>query len=294
MGQKKELNTVQASGKLYKCAPLPFQGQKRYFVTPFAKILKEYAENHKVELIIDLFGGSGLLAHTAKSVLPSCRVIYNDFDNYHIRLLNIQKTNMLLNDIRSILSDVPRESRLVSDLRSKVLQRIEKEARTGYVDYITISSSLLFSGKYATTLEELSKESFYNVIKKTDYDINAGDYLAGLEIYKCDYLQLFEKYKDIPGVIFLVDPPYLSTDTSSYNSDKYWKLKDYLDVLKVLKDTKYIYFTSDKSSLVELCDWLAENLNMINPFSGASLEVHTNNINQTAKYRDMMLYKLCA
>ena len=293
MGEKKELSTVNAADRVYKCAPLPFQGQKRYFATPFAEVLQDYVRNNKVELIVDLFGGSGLLAHTAKRVVPGCRVIYNDFDDYHVRLLNIQKTNRLLSDIRAIIGDLKRGDRLVPDLRSNVLQRIGQEAKTGYVDYITISSSLLFSGKYATTFEELSKESFYNVVKKSDYDVESGDYLAGLEIYRCDYMQLFEKYKDVQGVIFLVDPPYLSTDTSTYSSDKYWRLKDYLNVLNVLKGTKYIYFTSEKSSIVELCDWLENNLEMNNPFAGATLKVHVNKINQQAKYKDMMLYNLC-
>lgn len=294
MEKKKNLKSVQASSKIYKSAPLPFQGQKRYFVAPFSEVLREYDKIYKAELIIDLFGGSGLLAHTAKSVLPGCRVVFNDYDDYHIRLLNIQKTNLLLSDIRAILKDCKREERICTATRSLVLDRIVKEAKTGYVDYITLSGSLLFSGNYATTLDELSKQTFYNVIKKADYEVNPGDYLAGLEIYKCDYLELFNKFKDVPGVVFLVDPPYLSTDTSTYGSDKYWKLKDYLNVLKVLKDTNFIYFTSEKSSIVELCEWMEENMELRNPFSGADLKIHTNRVSRNAKYNDMMLYKFCA
>ncbi|MDH6357253.1 DNA adenine methylase [Parabacteroides sp. PF5-9] len=294
MGTVKNLETVQASGKVYKSAPLPFQGQKRYFVAPFAEVLREYGKSHKVELIIDLFGGSGLLAHIAKSTLPYCRVIYNDYDDYHVRLLNIQKTNLLLSDIRGILTGCTPEARLAAEEKTKVLQRVEKEAKTGYVDYITLCGSLLFSGNYVTTFAELEKQALYNNVKKADYDVNPGDYLAGLEIYKTDYLELFDKFKDVPGVVLLVDPPYLSTGTKTYRSNKYWKLKDYLNVLRVLKDSKYVYFTSDKSSLIELCEWLEENMELKSPFSGAKLEIHTNNINWNAKYSDMMLYKLSA
>ena len=47
-----------------------------------------------------------------------------------------------------------------------------------------------------------------------------------------DYKELFNRYKDTPGVVFLVDPPYLSTDVGTYNMS--WRMSDYLDVLNVL------------------------------------------------------------
>jgi len=278
----------------YTHAPLPFQGQKRYFAASFAAIMSEYGQTAEPKIIVDLFGGSGLLAHKAKRALPDCRVIYNDYDDFHIRLLNIQKTNRLLSDIRAILSNSKRDVKICPTERALVLQRVEKESKTGYVDYITISSGILFSGNYALSFEELAKSTLYNTVRMTDYEIDPGDYLEGLEIYKCDYMQLYNKYKDVPGVVFLVDPPYLSTDTKTYGSDKYWKLKDYLNVLKVLQGTNYVYFTSEKSSLIELCEWFEENAGLNNPFNGATLKTRTNGISKSAKYTDMMLYRLSA
>ena len=38
----------------------------------------------------------------------------------------------------------------------------------------------------------------------------------------------------------------------------YWKLKDYLDVLTILNGHNFIFFTSNKSSLVELLEWIQE------------------------------------
>ena len=38
---------------------------------------------HIVDIVIDLFGGSGLLAHTIKRERPELKVIYNDYDNYY-------------------------------------------------------------------------------------------------------------------------------------------------------------------------------------------------------------------
>jgi site-specific DNA-adenine methylase len=82
-------------------------------------------------------------------------------------------------------------------------------------------------------------------------DYNADGYLDGLVIESSDYKDIFRKYKDVSNVVFLVDPPYLCTEVGTYNMS--WSLADYLDVLTVLCGTSYIYFTSDKSSILELC-----------------------------------------
>jgi len=59
--------------------PLPFQGQKRNFLTQFSELINELPDD---STIVDLFGGSGLLSHTAKQLKPTTKVVYNDFDNY--------------------------------------------------------------------------------------------------------------------------------------------------------------------------------------------------------------------
>ncbi|MDU1906412.1 MAG: DNA adenine methylase [Dysgonomonas sp.] len=279
------------SEKIYKTAPLPFQGQKRRFISTFASTLRELKQEKDVKIIIDLFGGSGLLSHTAKKIFPECRIIYNDFDDYSGRLRNVHRTNKLLSDIRAILGNYPKDKRIELEYKNKIIARIEKEEQSGCVDYITLSSSLLFSAKYVVCMDDLKNETFYNNVKASDYDFNPNEYLEGLEIISCDYKVLYEKYKDIPGVLFLVDPPYLSTDTSTYHSNKYWKLKDYLDVLNVLIGTNYIFFTSNKSSLVDLCEWFANNKHIGNPFEGSVLNTQNVTLNKTASYTDMMLFK---
>lgn len=278
---------------MFKTAPLPFQGQKRKFAGGYATALQDLSKKQDVKVIVDLFGGSGLLAHISKYIVPDAKVIYNDFDNYSKRLYNIDKTNKLLADIRLLLVDTPRDKRRVDDTtKAQIMERIAQDNTQGYVDYITLSASLMFSGKYATSLEEFEKEHFYNKIKVGDYDFNPSDYLDGLEVVRVDYKELYQQYKDIEGVLFVVDPPYLSTDTSTYNSDKYWRLRDYLDVLNVLVDTNYFFFTSNKSSLIELCEWLEHNKKYFsNPFERSVLNIQNVTINKTASYQDMMLYR---
>ena len=270
--------------KEYTSAPLPFQGQKKGFVNAFKTVLADCPEDIT---IVDLFGGSGLLSHTAKSVKPHARVVYNDYDDYQLRLDSIENTNAILRDIREMAREVPRERRIPQAVKDKIIKRISRE--TGYVDYITLSSSLLFSMEYSTSIEGLRSEAMYNKVRLTDYPMPEG-YLAGVEIVHKDYRDLFEEHKKTDNVIFIVDPPYLSTDTSSYKVPG-WSLSQYLNVLQVIKDTSFVYFTSDKSDIVELCAWIGNN-GGDNPFSGAQKITRKVQMNVSSTYTDIMLYKL--
>lgn len=270
--------------KIFTTAPLPFMGQKRKFLKQFKPALEGFSPT---ATYVDLFGGSGLLSHTVKSIYPDAKVIYNDFDNYQERLKNINKTNQLIGDLRLILKDSLKDRRIEGIVRDQVIARIRTEENNGYVDYITLSSSVLFSMKYALSFDKMEKETLYNCVRQSDYD--ATGYLDGLEVVSQCYKELFAKYKDLPNIVFLVDPPYLSTDAGTYKS--YWKLRDYLDVLQVLDGTNYFYFTSNKSSIIELCEWIETKTPMSNPFTGATTATMNATINFNASYTDIMLYK---
>lgn len=232
----------------YNQAPLPFQGQKRKFVKLFAEKIETLPDD---TIFVDLFGGSGLLSRAAKDTKPMCRVIYNDYDDYHLRIANIANTNKLIAEIRGITGSMPRFQRLSSDIKEKILTVIAKhEQDVGYVDYITISSSIMFSSKYVLSLDGLRKESFYNSVKKQDYD-RASSYLDGLEICKCDYMRLFDEFK---------------------NNEK-------------------AFFTSEKSSLVELLEWLEDKFSYNNPLKKANEYRIRTTVNGTAGYEDIMLLK---
>ncbi|WP_370408950.1 hypothetical protein [Tenacibaculum dicentrarchi] len=140
---------------------------------------------------------------------------------------------------------------------------------------------------YVQSLAKLKKQPFYNSVRKSDFD--TSNYLDGVEIVTADYKELFAKYRDCKNVVFLVDPPYLSTDCKTYKN--YWKLADYLDVLKVLKDTNYFYFTSNKSSIVELCEWIETNTASQNPFNKAKIVYRYSTTTHNTGYTDIMLHK---
>lgn len=270
--------------KVYKSAPLPFQGQKRRFLNDLRDVLTRFDD---IDTVVDLFGGSGLLAHTVKRARPELRVIYNDYDNYCERLANISRTNDLLGKIRLLTNDAPQDKRMPDSLRNEILALIEDCSLNGFVDYLTLGTSLLFSGQWAKSFKELSSEVFYNRVKQTDY--NAVGYLDGLQIEHKDYKELFNEYKGNKRVLFLIDPPYLTTDCTSYKN--YWGLSEYLDVLKILVGTRYIYFTSNKSQIIELCEWIKENAYIGNPFDGVERLLQQNRLNYQGSFTDIMLVK---
>lgn len=272
--------------KLYLSAPLPFVGQKRMFAREFIKVLEQFKGK---TVFVDLFGGSGLLSHITKHQRPDATVVYNDFDGYRRRLEAIPQTNALLADLRAIAKDIQHHKPITGAARERILERIIREERqTGYVDFITISSSLMFSMKYQLSVEGMKKETLYNNIRKADYQL-CPDYLDGLTITSCDYKELYLRYKDVPDAVFLVDPPYLSTDVCTYKM--YWRLSDYLDVLTVLNGHSFVYFTSNKSSIVELCQWMGKNRTLGDPFEGCVKSEFNAHMNYNAGYTDMMLYK---
>lgn len=272
---------------LYLSAPLPFVGQKRMFAKHFIEVIKQYPSG---TVFVDLFGGSGLLSHITKHFHPDSRVIYNDFDNYRHRIDNVDRTNRLLSLIRPIASQFPRHKPITGEARERIFSLLEQEEReSGYIDFITLSSSLMFSMKYKLSIEEMRGETLYNNVRKADYS-PCPDYLAGLEIESCDYRELFERFKDTPGVVFLVDPPYLSTDVGTYRM--YWRLADYLDVLSVLPGHNFIYFTSEKSCIVELCEWMGRHPSLGDPFARCQRREFNATMNYNARYTDIMLFTI--
>lgn len=255
------------------------------FARHFIDIIRQYPSG---TVFVDLFGGSGLLSHITRHFHPESRVVYNDFDNYRHRIDNIGRTNRLLELMRPIASQFGRGKPITGNAREQIFELLEQEEKeTGYLDFITLSSSLMFSMKYRLSIDEMRKETLYNNVRKSRYE-PCPDYLDGLEIVSCDYRELFDRFKDIPGVVFLVDPPYLSTDVGTYRM--YWRLADYLDVLSVLPGHDFIYFTSGKSCIVELCEWMGRNPELGNPFARCRRKEFDAHMNYNAGYKDIMLY----
>jgi len=271
--------------KEFKSAPLPFQGQKRFFVSKFKEALKSYPSD---ATYVDLFGGSGLLSHTVKRFYPDAKVVYNDFDDYSKRLKSIPETNRILEKLRGLNIDTPRGKKIIGNEKDLIISILKEADVAGFVDWISLSGSLKFSMNYGFCLKDFSDDTLYNTIRKSNF-AEAQEYLQGIDIVKNDYKLLFEKYKTEKNVVFLVDPPYLSTDAGTYKG--YWKLRDYLDVLDLLHDHSYFYFTSNKSQVVELCEWVeSRTSDNANPFKEANCSTTNNKTSHNTGYTDIMYY----
>jgi site-specific DNA-adenine methylase len=237
-----------------------------------------------------LFGGSGLLSHSVRHIHPEANVVFNDFDNYSKRLKAIPETNLILESLRGLDLEAKRSKKLTLLDRQKVLEVLTQANKSSYVDWISLSGSLKFSMNYGHCLEDFTNDTMYNTIRKSNFS-EALDYLHGIEVVQMHYKELFECYKSSKNVVFLVDPPYLSTDTSSYTSKDYWKLRDYLDVLDLLHEHSYFYFTSNKSQVVELCEWVeTRTANNANPFKKADCSTTTNRTSAKNSYTDIMYH----
>lgn len=102
--------------KVFKTSPLPFRGQKRYYIKRFSSVLEQCKY---ITTVVDLFGGSGLLSRVAKDKLPNARVIYNDFDHFNKRVEIIDRTNALCAEIAPLVKGVEDNKRIPDDIKQQ-------------------------------------------------------------------------------------------------------------------------------------------------------------------------------
>lgn len=281
------------STKHYKTAPLPFTGQKRMFLRHFEKILKDNIPNDgKGWTVLDVFGGSGLLAHNAKHILPKSTVIYNDFDNYTDRLAHINDTNLLRQALFELLKDEPRSTKLSDTAKAQVIAHIKDFASNGgFVDVQTIAGWLLFSGRQVGGLDEfLAESTFYNRIVKSDYP-NADSYLDGLILECLDFEKLLQKYQNTPSCLLLLDPPYVCTAQGAYAKHGYFGMTKFLRLMQFVRPP-FIFFSSTKSELMDYMAYVEQyEPNIWQRFGGFERIVVNARINAQVGYEDNILVK---
>ncbi len=275
--------------KLYKQAPLPFAGQKRFFLTHFRKILDE---NIKGEgegwTIIDVFGGSGLLSNNAKHCKPQARVIYNDFDNYCERLKHIDDSNRLRKIIYQALEHLPNSKKIPKDCYKQIKNILT--SFDGHLDMRAVSSWLLFSGNHANTIDELFSHTLYNTVRKSDYP-QADSYLTGIEVVSQSYEKLLPQFINQQKTLLLFDPPYVSTSQGAYKNAVYFGMVQFLELMQFVRPP-YIFFSSTKSELLDYMEFVKkykkDDWNRFGNFEKISFTTH---VNRSSHYEDNMLFK---
>lgn len=277
------------TAKPYTRAPLPFIGQKRYFLRHFRQILDAHMPGNGAGwVIIDAFGGSGLLAHTAKRCKPSAHVIYNDYDDYSTRIRHIADTNRLHAQLTTILQHEPRDLKLSASAKDTVCRAIC--AFDGFIDLDCLSSWILFSGKVAADLPDFFTKTMYNRIRLQPYPM-AKDYLQGLEIVQEDYANLLARYTGNPKALLILDPPYVSTEQGMYRDSGYFGMVAFLRLMQLVRPP-FVFFSSTRS---EFPAWLEmtirEQHHGWERFTGYKTITVRGVINKGAAYDDNMIFK---
>ncbi|MCK8949184.1 hypothetical protein MY794_10090 [Haemophilus influenzae] len=279
-----------ANQNTFKQAPLPFIGQKRMFLKHFETVLNE---NIKGEgegwTIIDTFGGSGLLSHTAKRLKPKARVIYNDFDGYAERLAHIDDINQLRAELYSVVGNATsKNKRMTKDCKAECIRIIQNFK--GYKDLNCLASWLLFSGQQVATLDDLFQHNFWHCIRQSDYP-KADGYLDGVEIVKESFHTLLPKFSDDPKALFVLDPPYLCTKQESYKQAKYFDLIDFLRLVNITRPP-YVFFSSTKSEFIRFVNYMLEDkVDNWQAFENAKRITVNAKLNYQVAYEDNLVYK---
>ncbi|MCT6875594.1 hypothetical protein [Frischella perrara] len=269
--------------KKYNKAPLPFQGQKRNFLKIFNRELEKLCGDGDGWIIIDVFGGSGLLAHNAKYTCRKARVLFNDYDNYTERLLNINKTDQLRRRLRKITGNKKRCSPLNIETKNQVINYLKN---CEYIDYMTLSGYLLFSGNYFSSIDELESHKLYDRVSK--YPPNADGYLSGVETVHKSFTEILSD--DFKGkVLYLLDPPYINT-MQGYHRDKssYFGLLSQLALFELMKPP-FFYFTSNRS---EIMDFVENPSVYSHVFENCEIFTTTNSPNGRSTYLDILIKKV--
>ena len=216
-------------------------------------------------------------------------MIYNDFDDYATRLNHIDDINRLRRILSDLCADLPKGSRLLPERKAQVIAAIE--AFNGYKDVAALVAWLCFGGQQAATLEALYKQTFWNVIRQSDYKTAEG-YLDGLTIVKQCYSELLPRYAGKPKTLLMLDPPYLCTDQRQYNKPNYFNV---IDLAKLMCFTKppFVLFSSTKSEIIGYIDFMQQyKVDNWHSFADCERISLRATVSHSGKYEDNILFNL--
>ena len=217
---------------IVKKPPLMFRGHKRNAL----KLLYNYFKENELKedvIIVDLFGGSGLLSNFFKQLFPNNTVIYNDYDGYKERLNKYDATIDAINKVFDyVTKDIKRQKAYKPKLLPHHVDYLKKVARDNkeIIDFNTFYGKFSLKGCIFKGLaEEYEKtNSFYLGISKKMEKEDMSEYLKGVTV---------------------TDPPYIGTDNRNYKETI--SVLDTLEMVKGFQNLNAIFFTSENSGAYE-------------------------------------------
>ena len=242
--------------------PLPFIGNKGKWI----KLLYEYFKDNKVlklnknVIIVELFGGTGLLSILFKQLYPDNVVIYNDYDHYVDIVKDIDKIDALRMKLYNYVNNECNYYKAQKITNTNHINHIMNLVKHSGLDLNNpkilnpVSSWLMFNGR----LFNLKAKELYHKIPENSYIQKAEKYmeeLKGIKIIHRDYKQVIDEFKN-KNVFYILDPPYLSTSLTFYKNNNYWLLKDTINLIEVCINNKSILFESNKSEIDALLEYI--------------------------------------
>lgn len=272
--------------EIRKLPPLPFQGNKSAGRKKFLEFLCKIVDGDSM-IFVDLFGGSFYLSYLVHKVFPQAKIICNDYDNYMERIKNIKKTNELLDEIKELTKDAEKNKRLDDKYKEQIDELLDKQE--GYIDWLTLSASLLYSSRYATNKEDFIERVYWNRMVKKPYNEDIEEYIGGIDFVSKDWFELFEDYCGLENVIFLADPPFYKTSNFGFAGTN-WTITDSLHTLEILKTPYFAYYTSTKSGMTEIINFMLEQGVPINEYETFIYKRRTLS-KQTKENLEVILYR---
>lgn len=263
---------------IYTKPPLPFMGNKRNMLKHIKQVLETMRADGEIDgesIFIDVFGGSGLVAHNIKQWYPRNQVLWNDYDNYQKRLDHIAQTESLRAWLYEKVRDSEHKNTLPKEIKQEILEYIHTlETQGEYIDYTALSSYLLFSGRYVRDFIELSKATFFSRISATR--LSAQGYLDGVERVSLDFIDLLDSYKSYKNKCLILDPPYLQTQVGNYKD--HFGLGQFFSLIERVQ-RPYLFFGSDRSDIIEAFEYLKRYHKELEgwTFNSAYLQLGVNN-----------------
>lgn len=271
--------------KLLKQPPLPFHGNKRFFINLTINTLLDLETQGFITrdtIFVEVFGGSGIISHNIKRVFSNNRVVWNDYDDYESRLKNIEATNELLEKIDPIGQKNKVGFKISEENKNEILALIQNELDTGgYVDFLTLSSQLLFQTNYAKNIDDLKKHAFYT--KKRYFKPFVRDnYLENVERISCDFVEAIKQYEG-QNVFFIYDPPYLYSNEQAYSAK--WSMRNFLQLMALVKPP-FIFFSHTDSGILDFME-------CISGFENIQIKQKQRTLTNTKTYEEYMILQAC-
>lgn len=285
---------------LTKGAPIAFTGNKRYALKHIYKLLEELQNQgfylDKDTIIVDVFGGSGLLANFFKELYPNNTVIYNDFDNYLARIAKLEATDEKLAELLEEVAKyqkIEKNTKLLPETKEYLYKEIENLDRNVYDIHKVVSIFSIFgivkqrkkTGKYY--IKSINVGNNWGSATKR---YNLETYLKGVITERLDFRDLLDKYNEekYPKILYIVDPPYIETDCSHYK-DGFTKELHEMFMKRLEKMTNFIYFNMGSTNAGKEAEEIFDNNKNIKKIEFVSVKKQRLHVEDT---RELMYFKV--